>query len=44
PDDTLETLTARVHAVEHHLLVRTLGELCPAPLFPRPDPVPGGRP
>lgn len=31
PDDTLEILTERVHAVERHLLVRTLGELCPTP-------------
>lgn len=28
PDDTLETLTARVHAVEHRLLVDTLARLC----------------
>lgn len=28
PDDTLETLTARVHAVEHRLLVETLTRLC----------------
>lgn len=40
PDDTLETLTERMHAVEHHLLVRTLGELCPAPLAPRTPPAP----
>ncbi len=29
PDDTLETLTARVHATEHELLVQTLRDLCP---------------
>lgn len=28
PDDTLDTLTARVHAVEHRLLVDTLARLC----------------
>jgi phosphoribosylglycinamide formyltransferase-1 len=28
PDDTLETLEARVHAVEHRLLVDTLRTLC----------------
>lgn len=28
PDDTLETLTARVHAAEHQLLVATLADLC----------------
>jgi phosphoribosylglycinamide formyltransferase 1 len=28
PDDTLESLTARVHATEHRLLVSTLAELC----------------
>ena len=28
PDDTLESLTARVHAAEHELLVDTLATLC----------------
>ncbi len=28
PDDTLDSLTARVHAAEHRLLVATLAELC----------------
>ena len=28
PDDTLETLTARIHAVEHRLLVDTIRTLC----------------
>ncbi len=28
PDDTLESLTARVHAHEHELLVDTLATLC----------------
>jgi formyltetrahydrofolate-dependent phosphoribosylglycinamide formyltransferase len=28
PDDTLETLEARVHSVEHRLLVNTLKNLC----------------
>jgi formyltetrahydrofolate-dependent phosphoribosylglycinamide formyltransferase len=28
PDDSLETLTARVHATEHHLLVSALADLC----------------
>jgi formyltetrahydrofolate-dependent phosphoribosylglycinamide formyltransferase len=28
PEDTLETLATRVHAVEHHLLVKTLKTLC----------------
>lgn len=28
PDDTLLSLTERIHAVERHLLVRTIGELC----------------
>ena len=28
PDDTLESLTARVHATEHRLLVEVLGRLC----------------
>jgi phosphoribosylglycinamide formyltransferase 1 len=28
PDDTLESLTARVHATEHRLLVSTLADLC----------------
>jgi formyltetrahydrofolate-dependent phosphoribosylglycinamide formyltransferase len=28
PDDTLETLTARVHATEHELLISTLAPLC----------------
>lgn len=27
PDDTLETLTERVHTVEHELLVKTIGKL-----------------
>lgn len=30
PGDTLESLTARVHAAEHHLLVEALAELCTA--------------
>jgi phosphoribosylglycinamide formyltransferase-1 len=28
PDDTLETLTERVHATEHRLLVDTIRNLC----------------
>ena len=28
PDDTLESLTSRVHATEHRLLVSTLADLC----------------
>ena len=28
PDDTLESLTARVHATEHELLITTLAPLC----------------
>ncbi len=28
PDDTLDTLEARIHAVEHHLLVDTIRTLC----------------
>jgi phosphoribosylglycinamide formyltransferase-1 len=28
PDDTLESLTARVHATEHRLLVSSLADLC----------------
>ena len=28
PDDTLESLTARIHDTEHRLLVRTLATLC----------------
>jgi formyltetrahydrofolate-dependent phosphoribosylglycinamide formyltransferase len=28
PDDTLESLTARIHRAEHELLVRTLANLC----------------
>ena len=28
PDDTLESLTARIHATEHRLLVSTLADLC----------------
>jgi phosphoribosylglycinamide formyltransferase-1 len=28
PDDTLDTLTARVHHAEHQLLVDTLATLC----------------
>jgi phosphoribosylglycinamide formyltransferase-1 len=28
PDDTLEALEARVHIVEHRLLVDTIGALC----------------
>jgi folate-dependent phosphoribosylglycinamide formyltransferase PurN len=30
PDDTLETFEARMHAVEHRLIVATLQQLCPA--------------
>jgi phosphoribosylglycinamide formyltransferase 1 len=32
PDDTLDALTERVHAAEHHLLVDVLAELCAQPL------------
>jgi phosphoribosylglycinamide formyltransferase-1 len=28
PDDTLESLTARVHRAEHELLIATLAPLC----------------
>ncbi len=28
PDDTLESLTARIHATEHRLLISTLADLC----------------
>jgi phosphoribosylglycinamide formyltransferase-1 len=28
PDDTLESLTARIHSAEHELLVRTIADLC----------------
>ena len=28
PDDTLESLTDRIHATEHRLLVSTLADLC----------------
>src|SRR5215211_3134535 len=28
PDDTLESLTARIHSAEHELLVRILADLC----------------
>jgi phosphoribosylglycinamide formyltransferase-1 len=28
PDDTLESLTARIHATEHRLLIATLADLC----------------
>lgn len=31
PDDTLETLTARIHDVEHRLLVDTIRSLCQQP-------------
>ena len=31
-DDTLDTLTERVHATEHELLVATLAELCESPI------------
>jgi formyltetrahydrofolate-dependent phosphoribosylglycinamide formyltransferase len=31
PDDTLEVLEARMHAVEHRLLVATLHDLCTTP-------------
>ncbi|MEZ5296044.1 MAG: phosphoribosylglycinamide formyltransferase [Ilumatobacteraceae bacterium] len=31
PDDTLETLEARIHAVEHRLLVDTIAGLCRQP-------------
>jgi phosphoribosylglycinamide formyltransferase-1 len=34
PDDTLDTLTARVHAVEHRLLVEALTPLCTRPTTP----------
>jgi phosphoribosylglycinamide formyltransferase-1 len=34
PDDTLDTLTARVHAVEHRLLVEALTRLCTRPTTP----------
>ena len=36
PDDTLESLTARVHATEHRLLVSVLRDLCTS--RPVPDP------
>lgn len=39
PDDTLDRLTARIHAVEHRLLVDTLATLCH-----RRDPGETGRP
>jgi phosphoribosylglycinamide formyltransferase-1 len=29
PDDTFETMSARIHAAEHELLVRTLAARCP---------------
>jgi phosphoribosylglycinamide formyltransferase-1 len=40
-DDTLDTLTARVHTTEHELLVATLADLCQSPLpthAPSPTP------
>jgi formyltetrahydrofolate-dependent phosphoribosylglycinamide formyltransferase len=37
PDDTLETLEARVHSVEHRLLVDTLQLLCPSLTTSRPS-------
>ena len=40
PDDTLETLTERVHATEHRLLVDTLRNLCLKELDPHDDPTP----
>jgi folate-dependent phosphoribosylglycinamide formyltransferase PurN len=30
PDDTLDSLTARIHHIEHELLVTTLSNLCRA--------------
>lgn len=43
PDDTIDTLEARVHTVEHRLLVDTIRDLChriSANLPTRPDPNP----
>lgn len=40
PDDTLETLTARVHGVEHALLVDALRALCAGPVGARTAPNP----
>ena len=39
PDDTLDTLTARVHAAEHTLLVDVLAELCTTRQRAVPTPV-----
>ena len=39
PDDTLDHLEARMHAVEHRLLVATLHDLCATPhLLPQGAP------
>ena len=35
-DDTLDTLSERVHATEHELLVSTLADLCPSPTLTHP--------
>jgi folate-dependent phosphoribosylglycinamide formyltransferase PurN len=42
PDDTLDLLEARMHAVEHRLLVATLHDLCTTPH--RPHLLPHGAP
>ncbi len=44
PDDTLESLTARVHEVEHTLLVDALAALCAGAGAPSPTPQPSPRP
>jgi phosphoribosylglycinamide formyltransferase-1 len=38
PDDTLDTLSARIHATEHRLLVATLRTLCSADAASVPTP------
>jgi phosphoribosylglycinamide formyltransferase-1 len=47
PGDTVKTLAARMHAVEHELLVQVLTELCvgvgSAHISPSPRPSPSGR-
>ncbi len=37
PEDTLETLEARIHAVEHELYVRTIADVLGVPLGPAPN-------
>ncbi len=37
PEDTLETLEARIHAVEHDLYVRTIADVLGVPLAPDPE-------